>query len=288
MIVLENDLLKISINEIGAELRSVMNKSQNFEYMWSADPSVWPRVSPVLFPIVGRLKNDTYYHNDQAYSLSQHGFARNMLFDVIHQSNTDVHFELKANEETKKNYPFDFTLQLKYSLQENNLSLQYEVLNNSSDVMYFSIGMHPGFKVPFMEHEAYDDYYIECNEVENASRYLISGGLISDSQEKVFDGSKTLALHKELFDRDALVFKNLASSEVSIKSKNHSHGITLEAKDFPYYGIWAQPKANFVCLEPWCGIADGVNSDQQLKNKEGIQQLGLSEIFFREVFFRFF
>lgn len=288
MIVLENDLLKISINEIGAELRSVFNKSENFEYMWSADPAVWPRVSPVLFPIVGRLKEDTYFYNDQAHTLSQHGFARNMKFEIILHTITDAHFELKANDETKKNFPFDFTLRLKYSLQENNVSLQYEVINTSSDDMYFSIGMHPGFKVPLFENEKYEDYFIECNEVENASRYLISGGLISNTQEKVFDASKTLALHRDLFDRDALVFKKLASSELTIKSKNHAHGLTLEAKDFPYYGIWAQPKAAFVCLEPWCGIADSVDSDQQLINKEGIMKLGLSEIFFREVFFRFF
>lgn len=288
MIVLENDLLKISINEIGAELRSLIHKSENFEYLWSADPAVWPRVSPVLFPIVGRLKDDTYFYNDQAYTLSQHGFARNMMFDVIHQTNTDAHFELKANDETKKNFPFDFTLRLKYSLQEKNVSLQYEVINTSSDVMYFSIGMHPGFKVPLFENEQYEDYYIECNEIEQASRYLIAGGLISNIQEKVFDKTKTLALHRDLFDRDALVFKNLASSEVSIKSKNHKHGLTLEAKEFPYYGIWAQPKAEFVCLEPWCGIADSVNSDQQLINKEGIMKLASAEKFFREVFFRFF
>lgn len=288
MIFLENDLLKISINEIGAELRSVVNKSENFEYMWSADPAVWPRVSPVLFPIVGRLKEDTYFFNDQEYILSQHGFARNLPFEIIHQTFTDVHFELKANNEMKKNYPFDFTLHLKYSLQENNLSLIYEVLNNTSDVLYFSIGMHPGFKVPLFENEQYEDYYIECNEIEQASRYLISSGLITNSQEKVFDHSKILALHRDLFDRDALVFKNLASSALTIKSKNHAHGVTLEAKDFPYYGIWAQPKASFVCLEPWCGIADSVNSDQQLINKEGIMKLASAEKFFREVFFRFF
>jgi galactose mutarotase-like enzyme len=229
-----------------------------------------------------------YFYNDQAYTLSQHGFARNMHFDIIHQTNTDAHFELKANDETKKNFPFDFILRLKYSLQENNLSVQYEVLNNTSDVLYFSIGMHPGFKVPLFENERYEDYYIECNEIEQASRYLISGGLISNTQEKVFDASKTLALHKDLFDRDALVFKNLASSALSIKSKNHAHGLTLEAKDFPYYGIWAQPKAEFVCLEPWCGIADSVDTDQQLINKEGIIELPSTEQFLREVFFRFF
>lgn len=288
MIVLENDFLRISINEIGAELRSVINKSLNFEYMWSADPAVWPRVSPVLFPIVGRLKDDTYYFNNQAYHLSQHGFARNMSFNCVSHDDSHAHFELHSNDETKENYPFDFILRLKYSLRENDLTLNYEVENISSDVLYFSLGMHPGFKVPLFDHENYNDYYLETNKIEQLSRYLISGGLISKSQEKVFEHSQTLALHKDLFDRDALVFKDLSSTEVSIKSKNHAHGLTLHAKDFPFYGIWAQPKSNFVCLEPWCGIADSVDADQDLLNKEGIVKLPSSEVFLREARFSFF
>lgn len=288
MIVLENEHLKISINTIGAELRSVHNKIHNFEYMWSADPAVWPRVSPVLFPIVGRLKNDTYYHNNQAYQMSQHGIARNMPFNCVSHNASHAHFELHSNDETKKNYPFDFVLRLKYSLHENDLTLIYEVENISSDVLYFSLGMHPGFKLPLFEHEAYNDYYIECNEVEQAGRYLISGGLITTSQEPVFEQQNRLDLHKELFYKDALVFKNLASSALTIKSKNHSHGLSLEAKDFPYYGIWAQQNADFVCLEPWCGIADHEDTNQQLSQKEGINQLGLAEVFLREARFRFF
>lgn len=288
MILLENEKLKISIEPKGAELRSAYRKDFQLEYMWSADPAVWPRVSPVLFPIVGRLKNDQYTYEGKTYTLSQHGFARNMNFEVLANTNASAVFLLESNDVTKENYPFDFKLLLSYTLLDDVLELQYEVINTSNRKMYFSLGMHPGFKIPLMRDELYEDYYIGTNEKENAERYLIEGGLISAQTEKVFNDSQRIDLHLDLFNRDALVFKNLRSTELSIRSKNHEHGLSLSAEDFPFYGIWAQKGASFACLEPWCGIADAVEASGDITEKEGIQVLESSEVFLRKARFRFF
>lgn len=288
MRILENSILKIQIDPKGAELRSAYRKDHQLEYMWSADPAVWPRVSPVLFPIVGRLKNDQYRYEGNTYTLSQHGFARNMDFEVLANTSNTAVFLLESNDATRENYPFDFQLLLSYTLLDEVLELQYEVINKGNEKMYFSLGMHPGFKIPLKSNEQYSDYYIETNNKENAERYLIEGGLISENREAVFQDSQRIDLNLNLFNRDALVFKNLKSTELSIRSKNHSHGISLQAHDFPYYGIWAQKGAEFVCLEPWCGIADVVEANGDIKMKEGIQVLASSEVFLRKARFRFF
>ena len=273
---------------MGAELQSVVNKASNLEYMWQAEPTVWARHSPVLVPIVGRLKDDTYYYNGKEYKMGQHGFARNKAFQVIAQTRTMVSFQLTEDEETLAIYPFKFCLTLSYILNEQELTLQYEVKNTDTQSIYFSIGAHPGFRLPLFDNEQYEDYHLSFNHAETAERYLIDGGLISNLTKAIFTSPNELNLNKDLFLQDALVFKNLRSNMVSIRSKNHVHGISLTANHFPFYGIWAQKNADFICLEPWCGIADPVSSQSSITQKEGINCLAESENFVRMLLFHFF
>lgn len=273
---------------MGAELQSVVNKVGNLEYMWQAEPTVWARHSPVLFPIVGRLKNDTFSYNGIVYKMGQHGFARNKAFQVIAQTPTMVSFQLTDDEETLAIYPFKFCLTLSYILNEQELTLQYEVKNTDTKAIYFSLGAHPGFRLPLLDHESYEDYYLSFNHAETAERFLIDGGLISNQTKAIFTSSNELNLNKDLFLQDALVFKNLRSNMVSIRSKNHVHGLSLTANHFPFYGIWAQKNADFVCLEPWCGIADSISGQSAIEQKEGINCLATSENFVRMLLFHFF
>ncbi|MEO5893092.1 MAG: aldose 1-epimerase family protein [Ferruginibacter sp.] len=274
MYTIENDLLRVSINAAGAELNSIFNKTTGLEYLWSGDAKFWGKKSPVLFPVVGTLKENKYFFEDKSYTLGRHGFAREKEFSVIEQASLSVTFELKSDEQTLPVYPFDFTFSVIYAIVENSLSVTYLVKNDGDDTMYFSVGGHPAFKLPIAGGLAYADYFLLFNKAENAGRWPISAdGLIETAPLDLLDNTEKLPLAKSLFYKDAIVLKNLRSGEVQLKSDKHPAGLTFSFKGFPYLGIWAAKDADFVCIEPWCGIADSVNANQILNDKEGIVTL---------------
>ena len=212
MYIIENSFLSVSIQAKGAELISIYSKPLELEYLWNGDPAFWEKHSPVLFPIVGGLKNNTYFFNNSAYELPRHGFAREKIFSVTEQSTTSVTFSLVYDEETLLVYPFQFELKIHYSLNQSMLSVRYEVKNLSSeDEMYFSIGGHPAFKIPLLKDTKYEDHYLEFNKTEVSKRWPVSrDGLIEESPIPVFSNDSVLPLKKELFFQDALVFKDLS------------------------------------------------------------------------------
>lgn len=279
---IQNDHLSITVQAKGAELVSLYNKKEKLEYMWNGDPAFWGKHSPVLFPIIGALKNNTYYYNNKAYQLGRHGFARDMQFTVVEQTTSSVGFSLVSNADTLQKFPFEFGFDIVYLLQQDRLTVTYRVKNTGNSDMYFSVGGHPAFKVPVVEGTDYDDYYLEFNKTENAGRWPISAeGLIETDAEPFLLNTNKLPLRKELFYRDAIVFKNLRSDTVRLRSSKHDKGIEFNFPGFPYLGIWAAKDAGFVCIEPWCGIADSVNSNQQLTEKEGINRLDPGSVFER-------
>ncbi|MBL7762310.1 MAG: aldose 1-epimerase family protein [Chitinophagaceae bacterium] len=282
MPVISNEILEVNIIKRGAELKSIVSKSTGLEYMWNADPAFWAKTSPVLFPIVGTLKNDTYYYEGKAYKLGRHGFAREKEFTVTAQTAASVTFTLVTDESTLKNYPFHFRFDITYEVINNTLSVTYKVLNTGNTKLLFSVGGHPAFKVPFVEGTEYTDYYLQFEKKETTGRWPISkDGLIETKPVSLLENTDRIPLSKELFLQDALVFKNLKSSKVSLKSSATSHGLLFDYTGFPFLGIWAAKNADFVCIEPWCGIADSVSTDQQLKNKEGINKLDAGDAFER-------
>ncbi len=282
MFTIENNHLSVTINPKGAELQSIYNKVLQIEYLWSGDPAFWGKHSPVLFPIVGTLKEDTYYFNNQPYHLGRHGFAREMDFVADTPSGNSISFVLNSNAETRSRYPFDFSFWVKYELTENSLKTTYTIGNTGTTAMYFSVGGHPAFAVPLTGGVSYNDYYFEFNQAENAGRWPISkDGLIETASTPVFSQSNRLQLSKELFMKDALVFKGLASNSVALKCDKNAHGLVFDFTGFPYLGIWAAKNADFVCIEPWCGIADSVATNQQLIQKEGIHMLQPAKSFER-------
>ena len=282
MFSIENQHLKITVHPKGAELQSIFNKRNQLEYLWSGDPAIWGKHSPLLFPIVGTLKHDTYFYKDQSYTLPRHGFARDMEFELEEQQADALTFLLRSNEATRANYPFEFELRVTYQLAPNGLATTYSVKNLSAGDLYFSIGGHPAFKVPLVAGTQYEDYYLEFEEKETASRWPISrDGLIENAAMPLLNNSNILPLTRELFAADAVVFKQLSSTVVSLRSDKTSHALDFDFADFPYLGIWAAKNADFVCIEPWCGIADSVDSDQQLTAKEGINRLAAGDVFER-------
>ena len=282
MYYIENDQIKVAIQSKGAELDSVYNKIEQVEYMWSGDPEVWGKKSPILFPIIGTLKDDTYYFDGKPYQLPRHGFAREMEFTVTRQTSNAIVFTLESNEATLSKFPFPFRFDITYTVTENQLSVSYRVTNTGNNAMYFSVGGHPAFKVPLAAGLHYHDYYFEFNTVENTGRWPISKeGLIEKFPLPLLIYTNHLPLTKELFHKDALVLKHLSSTQVQLKSHKNKHGLLFDFNGFPYLGIWAAKDADFVCIEPWCGNADSVDTDQQLEHKDGIEPLPAGEKFER-------
>ncbi len=271
MITLQNDNLAVSISEKGAELQSI--RANGIEYLWQADPKFWAKYSPVLFPIVGELKNGFYIFNSKEYKLPRHGFARDKVFIEERLSAASVIFTLKNDEETLKVYPFKFVFGVGYEISGNTLSCTYHVQNTDDKAMFFSVGGHPAFNVPLDKNLAYGDYYLEFSDDDILKRYLLHDGLINNDTKSIHLANKMLPLERELFYEDAIVLKHIKSNSITLKSDKYNHGLRFGFAHFPYFGIWAAKDAPFVCLEPWCGIADSVNHDNNFETKEGINEL---------------
>jgi galactose mutarotase-like enzyme len=275
---LENDFLRILISDAGAELQSIINKKTNLEYLWQAGAE-WPKHAPVLFPFVGQLKNNSYYYINKEYHSNRHGFAREKIFHAEAEGNQKILFSLSDDEQTKLQYPFHFRLGIHYEILENTLIVSYSVNNTDKNNLLFSIGAHPAFKVPLRLNEQYDDYYLRFEKNETIERLLLTNGLISDQTIPFLNDSNILPLNKSMFYDDAIVLKNLQSELISLKNKKTNNGLHFIFKGYPYFGIWAAHDANFICLEPWHGIADRTDHNQNLKDKEGIISLPSGENF---------
>jgi len=280
MYTLQNEQLEITIAAKGAELQKIYNKQTGLDYMWSGDPAFWGKHSPVLFPIVGSLKDGQYQYNNQTYQLSRHGFARDMEFTVLSKTDTDITFSLQQTTKTLANYPFYFELRIHYRIDENKVHIQYEVINQDEKIIWFSIGAHPAFKVPLTQGTSFEDYVLSFNEFENTARYpLTDQGLLAEDPEVFLKNTDELPLKKSLFYQDAIVFKTLQSSSIKLESEKSDNGLTVDFKGFPYMGIWSAKDADFVCIEPWLGITDSVHSTGKLEEKEGIHSLDPGENF---------
>ena len=277
---IKNEHIKAKIKSFGAELNSLQKIDEDLEYMWQGDSKYWNRHSPILFPIVGRLKNDSYTYQNQKYNMTQHGFARDKEFEVIKNEADFMEFRLKSDEKTLEIYPFSFELYLSYKLEKNSLIVSYKVINKSDDKMLFSIGAHPAFNWTLKEDEKKEDYFLEFENIKQTKRYFLNDkGLVYDSVDlKIIDNK--IALNEELFKNDALVFEDLNIKTLTLKNSINENYIKLNFENFPYLGIWSKPTgAPFICIEPWFGVADDENSNQNFEDKKGIITLEKDEIF---------
>ncbi|SNZ03652.1 Galactose mutarotase [Terribacillus aidingensis] len=287
MICMENDLLKVEVAELGAEVRSVVHKDTKISYMWSGDTAYWGRVSPVLFPIVGRLKDNQYTAEGNTYELSQHGFLRDATFQVSHADKSAVTFNLESNGSYKEIYPYEFRVEIAYQLDHDKLSVEWKVTNlEQAETMYFSIGAHPAFRLPLLSGEETADYKLRIKPVQGkqVTAYELVDGLIRENGQPTV--LPAVSVKADLFENDALVYDHI--EEVHLQSEG-GNGVTVTMFDFPFVGIWskydkaARTMAPFICIEPWFGIADTVESTGELSEKAGVQQL-LPKSDFRSVY----
>lgn len=267
--------LSVSVNTKGMELCSIKSNISGLEYMWQADPSIWKGSSPVLFPIVGALKDGFTYIDGHKYLIPKHGLVRNSSKPKLIEATADsLRFSFTANEETLKSYPFNFRFELVFTLKGKTLMVEHHITNLDEKTMLYSVGGHPAFNCPLHTGEEYEEYFLEFSQIENDATYLVNQkGLIKNETEPILTNSKVIKLRKDLFEHDALIFKHLKSREVTLKHESKGAILSMKFDDFKYLGIWAKPAAPYVCLEPWLGIGDNENTDQIFENKEGIMRL---------------
>lgn len=284
MITLENEHLIVKIKEKGAELTSVIDKKTSHEFLWQADEAFWARQAPVLFPIVGKLKDDRYQMNDAEYSMSQHGFARDMTFTTQNVTSNSASLYLKNDESTKEMYPFDFSLQINYILHYDSITVSYEVLNPSnSESLYYSIGGHPAFNIS----QSRQNSKLEFDDVsfifEPAGQYLqiplSKEGLTQPNKAKYVEVNNVPLKHTS-FKNDALIYQISRQTEIVLTDHHAEVEIRVKPNRMDYVGIWSPyPKrAPFICIEPWSSIADPEDATGQLKDKYAIHELLPSQL----------
>lgn len=276
--ILENENFKATISTSGAELVSMIRKEDESEYIWSAKPEIWKRHSPILFPLVGKYKNNTSVYEGKGYHMSQHGFARDMEFETVHSDKTSVKMVLTENEVSLEKYPFKFKLSVSYKLEENALLIGWKVQNTNENQMYFSIGAHPAF---VGKGDSLTGAVLSFETNENELRYgiLNSDGVLGEETDTLKLNEKKAVITKDFFDRDALIFEHTDCKKVALE-ENGERLVTVTF-DAPLFGIWCSPKKNnpFVCIEPWYGRADRADFSGELKDREYSNKLEAGEVF---------
>ena len=271
---ISNSELTAQINHKGAELCSLQSNETSKEYIWEGNPEYWGKHSPVLFPIVGTLKNNSFKIGNSEYNLSRHGFARDLVFELTDKKEDKAVFSIQSTTETLKVYPFEFELQIIYTLDGPSLNIEYKVINRSKSKMPFSIGAHPAFALE----GNFENYAIAFEKDEPLVYNLLENDLISDKTETIEKQDDLVALNYSLFENDALIFKNLKSKSLTIL-KNKTHLLEVAYNGFPHLGIWTKQDAPFICIEPWYGYSDTNDATGNIFEKEGIQIIEANEVF---------
>lgn len=276
MIEIKNNHLKLEISETGAEIQSIWFNGE--ERLWNGDEKFWTGRAPVLFPICSGLKDDEYIYGGKTYSMKKHGFARKLPFEVVEKTPFSASFELKTTKETLQQYPFYFSLIIKYTLIGNKIKVNYTVKNKGRKPMYFSIGSHEAYSCP----GGIENYDVIFSETETLNAYEIDGNCITDKSSTVLYESNILPMYYKYFEKDALAFKEFNSKSVILRNRLNGKAVKVEFPQADYLFLWTKPEAEYLCIEPWSGINDNVDSDKIFENKEGIIMLPADERYDRE------
>lgn len=266
----ENEFFTLAVKEMGAELNSLKSKKTDIEYIWFGNTDIWYGQSPILFPIIGRLLDDKYRVDGKEYTMPKHGIVRKKPFKLLEETKDSLLFIQSSDEESLKEYPFEFDLIVKFQLTNKGLKVTHTVINKDSKDMYYSFGAHPGFNCEigdYLQFNVDEELYTERIDHES---------ILIDEKFPVFTDEGKIELTSNLFDDDALILSDYSSTEVSIRSYNHDRVIKFMF-DSPVLGIWAKPNAPYVCLEPWWGINDNYDKKNDFSEKRGIMKLAPGE-----------
>lgn len=271
---ISNDKITIQVDSLGAELKSLKRVSDQTEYMWHGDPAYWGRTSPVLFPIVGGLKNGTFRVDGKEYAMGQHGFARDMEFQLKSQVASEIWFTLSSTEETLQKYPYPFLLEIGYEISGYTVTVKWRVVSQAGETIWFSIGGHPGFMCPIIPGTDQTQYKLLFDATDQIVSTCIDKGLAGKEKKTYALQNGALPVTADLFDNDALVIEKDQAHSVALVRPDGTPYLTVEF-DAPLFGIWSPPKkkAPFICIEPWYGRCDGVDFIGEFKEREWGQEL---------------
>lgn len=273
--LLENNELIIDSKISGGELTRIYSKKYNKEILWNGDKKHWGRHSPILFPIVGKLQNDQTIIEKKSYKMTQHGFARDFDFTLENKNENSITYSLKSSDETKKFYPYDFKLSLSYTLIDNKIEVNWKVENIDNKEIQFAIGAHPAFNITDI-----NDCYLEFESKKQVSQIIMKPPY---HDNKIDINIDKLDLTPKTFEGDALIYTNVDS--INVKNKNEEDYLKISFDNFPLVGVWTSfykeenSTAPFLCIEPWYGICDNINSNGNYKDKEFINTLNIKETF---------
>ncbi len=271
-IAIENDLFSAEIVSLGAELQSLKNRQTGEEYIWQRDPEIWEGSVPILFPVVGRMKNDSYRFEGETYPMPMHGFAWTSEFECAGHGEGHAVFILKDSPETWKVYPFSFELRVEFRLSGKGITVGYVVTNPAEKLLWFTLGSHPAFALC----SAPENYRIRFAQKEKLDLYGLRNGLLDEVQPKYLRNESIIPLHADIFNGDALIFLDIASDSIRIETEGGS-GITVETGGAPHVGFWAKPNAPYVCIEPWYSVDETAGHDGELIHRPGIMSLSSKE-----------
>jgi galactose mutarotase-like enzyme len=260
-----NKFLTCTINSIGAEITSLRSKPENIEYIWQADPDTWAGSAPILFPIVGRLNKGKYSIDGQEYVMNTHGFIKEQNFNLIDKTETSIRLRSSSNGSTMQHYPFRYDLDVIFSLTETSLTVTYVVVNRDKKDLYYAIGSHPAFALDSQDLQS-GKYHLTFSEQESEWCQLIENDLLSSAKHNIKIPNKTLLLTTNLFDNDALIFRDVSSSSITL-SKSSEPILSVNMGTNKHLGLWAKPNAPYVCIEPWTSTDESITTPLELKEK---------------------
>lgn len=277
---IENEYLSVTASEKGGELQSVYDKKAKRELLWQGDPQFWADRAPNLFPYIARLTGGKYTYRGKEYSMRIHGIVMySELKGTV--SEEEMSFELTADEATKQAYPFDFIYRVRYTLKDKTLSVIYEVENRDEKEMFFGIGGHPGFQVPFVPGTKFEDYVLEFPHKSQSERIVFSKDCFVTGKKpfQEMEGDKLCCSHS-LFDDDAIVLEN-AGDEVILRTDKAEDGIRIECGKMRYIGLWHCPRteAPYICVEPWSSLPSRKGIVEDLEQQDNLLSLLPGEIY---------
>lgn len=269
---ISNDNLTVQISEFGAQLCSLVDKNGK-EYMWSANPDIWPKSAPIMFPICGGLKEDAFYHNGKKYNLQKHGFGCSYNYTLHEKTDTAITLKIVSTDETKTMYPFDFEFHVTFELKEGSLAVTYTTINKGSETLYHAPGAHEGYALP----EGIEEYDVVFDKKEQLKRTVLNGNLLENIDEPVeTDGNKLHMMYSHM-NNDCLFFYKVNSDGVELLHRKNGKGIRVDFKDFAHLVIWTKKDAPYLCIEPWMGTPDRVDATMVLAEKDSMLSLNPGE-----------
>ncbi|MBN1623649.1 MAG: aldose 1-epimerase family protein [Clostridia bacterium] len=274
---LKNEHLEVVISTTGAELKSIRKSgdTDGVEYLWQLNPEIWERQAPLLFPVIGRLKDEEYVHDGRKYKMDIHGFARFKEFSVVEKSNERVALEITHDEKTLLEYPFEFRLTISYTLSESSIIKEHRIENTGNCRMYYEIGGHEGYNLAFFKGEIMEDYFIEFNGMDSLMTYTTDENVMIEKDMKKLElAGNRLYLSPEVFKGDALIMDTFINRTVSLCNTKNNRKVVVEFNDFKYLGLWTKyMRGNYICIEPWTSLPDCNYLGKELNEKKDVRFL---------------